>query len=129
MITQFTSLVTSLTLLPGFDRRRRDPLWRISEKISGEDKITKRAADLFYEKIDGLIQKRIEAVANGYKPDPDAGVDILDMFMQSETNPWKLGGMVFSFLSAGREYDESNVQNSILSIIGQVTPPHSASPG
>jgi hypothetical protein len=42
-------------------------------------------------------------VKNGYEPDPETGVDILDLFMQSETDPWKLGGMVFSFLSAGRK--------------------------
>lgn len=87
----------------GLDRRRRDPLWRISEKLSGEDKTTRRAASLFYEKIDGLVKKRFDAVKAGYKPDPDAGVDLLDLFMQSETDPWKLGGMVFSFLSAGRK--------------------------
>ncbi|KAJ5201958.1 uncharacterized protein N7498_006621 [Penicillium cinerascens] len=86
-----------------FDRRRRDPLWRITEKLSGEDKITKRAADLFYSKIDGLINKRLEAMKNGYKLKPDAGVDLLDLFTQSETDPYKLGGMVFSFLSAGRD--------------------------
>lgn len=40
---------------------------------------------------------------NGYTPDPDAGVDLLDLFAQSTTDPYKLGGMVFSFLSAGRE--------------------------
>lgn len=89
--------------LGGFDRRRRDPLWRISERISGENKITQAAADLFYEKIDGLIKKRLTAVEKGYVPDPDAGVDILDLFMQSTTDPYKLGGMVFSFLAAGRK--------------------------
>lgn len=78
-------------------------MWRITEKLSGEDKITKRAADLFYGKIDGLISKRLEAMKNGYIPDPGAGVDLLDLFAQSETDPYKLGGMVFSFLSAGRK--------------------------
>ncbi|CAL5874542.1 uncharacterized protein PFLUO_LOCUS8838 [Penicillium psychrofluorescens] len=86
-----------------FDRRRRDPLWRITEKLSGEDKITKRATNLFYSKIDDIIKKRLDAMRNGYTPDPDAGVDLLDLFAQSTTDPYKLGGMVFSFLSAGRD--------------------------
>ncbi|KAL3463137.1 cytochrome P450 [Aspergillus heterothallicus] len=86
-----------------FDRRRRDPLWKITEKLSGEDKITKRAVNLFYGTIDGLIKKRLEAMKDGYKPDPDAGVDLLDVFIQSTTDLYTLGGMVFSFLSAGRD--------------------------
>ncbi|KAK5061940.1 hypothetical protein LTR44_003315 [Exophiala sp. CCFEE 6388] len=86
-----------------FDRRRRDPLWKITEKLSGEDRITKRAVSLFYGQIDGLIKKRLEAMDNGYKPDPDAGIDLLDLFLQSTTDPYTLGGMVFSFLSAGRD--------------------------
>lgn len=86
-----------------FDRRRRDPLWRITEKLSGEDKITQRAVDLFYRQIDGLIEKRLDAVKNGYQPNPDDGVDLLELFMQSTTDLYKLGGMVFSFLSAGRK--------------------------
>lgn len=87
-----------------FDRRRRDPLWKITERLSGEDKVTKRAVNLFYGKIDGLIIKRLETMRNGYKPNPDAGVDLLDIFLQSTTDVYKLGGMVFSFLSAGRKY-------------------------
>ena len=90
-------------LCVGFDRRRRDPLWRISERLSGEDIITKKAANLFYEKIDAIIMKRIDAMKHGYTPNPEQGVDILDLFLQSETDPYKLGGMVFSFLSAGRK--------------------------
>lgn len=86
-----------------FDRRRRDPLWKITEKLSGEDKITKRAVHLFYEQIDYLIGKRLDAMREGYKPDPDAGVDLLDLFLQSTTDKYTLGGMVFSFLSAGRK--------------------------
>ena len=86
-----------------FDRRRRDPLWRITEKLSGEDKITKRCVALFYGQIDSIIRKRLDAMEKGYEPDPDAGVDLLDLFMQSTTDPYQLGGMVFSFLSAGRK--------------------------
>ncbi|KAI1630411.1 cytochrome P450 [Exophiala viscosa] len=86
-----------------FDRRRRDPLWRITEKLSGEDRITKRAVKLFYGQIDGLIKKRLEAMSNGYKPNANAGIDLLDLFLQSTTDPYTLGGMVFSFLSAGRD--------------------------
>ena len=41
---------------------------------------------------------------NGYKPNPDAGIDLLDMFIQSTTDVYTLGGMVFAFLSAGREF-------------------------
>lgn len=52
--------------------------------------------------IDGLIKKRLDAVANGYKPNPDVGVDLLDVFLQSTTDIYTLGGMVFSFLNAGR---------------------------
>lgn len=87
-----------------FDRRRRDPLWKINEKLSGEDKISQKAVDLFYEQIDGLIGKRIDAMKNGYKSDPDAGVDLLDLFLQSTQDVHTLGGMVFAFLSAGREF-------------------------
>ncbi|KAJ5814857.1 hypothetical protein N7474_006634 [Penicillium riverlandense] len=76
----------------------------ITEKLSGEDKITKRATNLFYSKIDDIINKRLDAMRNGYTPDPDGGVDLLDLFAQSTTDPYKLGGMVFSFLSAGREW-------------------------
>jgi hypothetical protein len=88
-----------------FDRRRRDPLWRLTEKLSGEDKITKNAVKLFYEEIDGLIKERLDNIEKGtYNPNPDAGVDLLDIFLQSTDDLYKLGGMVFGFLSAGREY-------------------------
>ncbi|ETS79808.1 hypothetical protein PFICI_07337 [Pestalotiopsis fici W106-1] len=86
-----------------FDRRRRDPLWRITEKLSGEDKTSQRAVNLFYAQIDALIAKRFDLIKNGYEPDPDAGVDLLDMFIQSTNDQYKLGGMVFAFLSAGRD--------------------------
>lgn len=59
--------------------------------------------DLFYRQIDGLIKKRLEAVKHGYKSDSAAGADLLDLFMESTTDVYTLGGMVFSFLSAGRE--------------------------
>lgn len=90
-----------------FDRRRRDPLWRITERLSGDDKITKRAVDLFYKQIDRLIDKRLIAMENGYQPNTDSGVDLLDLFLQSTTDKHKLSGMVFAFLSAGRELRES----------------------
>ncbi|KAL1412260.1 hypothetical protein Q8F55_000003 [Vanrija albida] len=86
-----------------FDRRRRDPLWKMTEKLSGEDKVTKRAVDLFYTQIDGLIKKRLDAMQNGYKSNPEAGVDLLDLFLQQTTDTYTLGGMMFSFLSAGRD--------------------------
>lgn len=86
-----------------FDRRRRNPLWKLTEKLSGEDKTSKRAVDLFYAQIDGLIHKRLEAIKNGYKPNPDDGVDLLDLFMQSTDDLYTLGGMIFGFLAAGRE--------------------------
>lgn len=91
-------------VLQVFDRRRRDPLWRITEKLSGEDKVSKRAVDLFYGQIDGLVKKRLEAIEKGYKPTPDAGIDLLDVFLQSTNDLYTLGGMVFGFLSAGRKY-------------------------
>jgi hypothetical protein len=59
---------------------------------------------LFYAQIDGLIKKRLGMIKNGYKPSPDAGVDLLDLFMQSTDDPYTLGGMVFGFLVAGREF-------------------------
>ncbi|KAI1390435.1 cytochrome P450 [Hypoxylon trugodes] len=86
-----------------FDRRRRDPLWKISERLSGEDKISQRAVDLFYGQIDGLIKRRLDAMEQGYKPNPEAGVDLLDLFLQSTKDLYTLGGMVFAFLSAGRD--------------------------
>ncbi|CAI7604828.1 unnamed protein product [Penicillium pancosmium] len=86
-----------------FDRRRRDPLWKFNERLSGEDKISQHAVGLFYEQIDGLIQRRLDAMNSGYKPDPDAGVDLLDLFIQSTQDRYTLGGMVFAFLSAGRD--------------------------
>jgi hypothetical protein len=94
----------------GFDRRRRDPLWRISERLSGEHKITQRATDLFYGKLDGLIKRRLEARKNGSTADPDAGVDLLDLFMQSTNDAYKLGGMAFSFLAAGRKSHEQGTK-------------------
>lgn len=71
--------------------------------MSGEDKISKRAVDLFYGQIESLIKKRLEAMENGYKPNPDAGVDLLDLFLESTTDVYTLSGMVFAFLSAGRK--------------------------
>lgn len=85
-----------------FDRRRRDPLWRITETLSGEGKITKQAVELFYGQIDGLIDKRMEAVKHGYKGKDVEGVDLLDLFLQTTQDKYTLGGMIFSFLSAGR---------------------------
>jgi hypothetical protein len=96
--------VSNIILITVFDRRRRDPLWRITEKLSGEDKITKKAVSLFYEQIDDIIKKRLNAMRDGYKPNPDAGVDLLDIFLQTTTDLYKLGGMVFGFLSAGRKF-------------------------
>ena len=86
-----------------FDRRRRDPLWRLTERLSGEDKTSKKAVDLFYRQIDGLIQKRLDAIKNGYELKKDDGVDLLQLFMQSTDDLYTLGGMVFGFLSAGRK--------------------------
>ena len=87
-----------------FDRRRRDPIWKLTEKLSGEDKITDSAVNLFYEQMDGLVKKRIDAIAAGYKYNPEEdGVDLLDLFMQSTNDPYELGGMVFAFLIAGRK--------------------------
>lgn len=99
-----------------FDRRRRDPLWRITEKLSGEDKVTSRAVELFYNTIDYLIEKRLKAMRKGYKPDPDAGVDLLDQFMQSTTDKYTLGGMVYSFLSAGRDTTTYNTSWMMMEI-------------
>lgn len=96
-----------------FDRRRRDPLWRITERLSGEDKSTQRAVDLFYAQIDALIAKRFDLIKDGYKPDPEAGVDLLDMFIQSTDDQYRLGGMVFAFLSAGRK-SSREVNSTIL---------------
>ena len=59
--------------------------------------------NLFYKQIDNLIDKRLEAMENGYEPNPDAGVDLLDLFLQSTRDRYKLSGMVFAFLSAGRK--------------------------
>lgn len=60
--------------------------------------------DLFYGQIDGIIKKRLNAMENGYKPDSSAGVDLLDLFLQSTNDLYTLGGMVFAFLSAGRRW-------------------------
>ncbi|KAK6219087.1 hypothetical protein LQW54_002589 [Pestalotiopsis sp. IQ-011] len=86
-----------------FDRRRRDPLWQLMETLSGEDKISQKASNLFYAQIDALVAKRFEMIENGYKPNADAGVDLLDMFMDSTHDRYALGGMVFAFLFAGRD--------------------------
>ena len=87
-----------------FDRRRRDPIWKLTEKLSGEDKVTDTAVNLFYEQIDALVKKRFDAVAAGYKYNPEEdGADLLDLFMQSTNNPYQLGGMAFAFLIAGRK--------------------------
>lgn len=98
-----SSRKTKLICILVFDRRRRDPLWKLTEKLSGESKITQKAVNLFYGQIDKLIDKRLQAMENGYKPDPDAGVDLLDLFIQSTNDRYKLSGMVFAFLSAGRK--------------------------
>ncbi|CAG9956541.1 unnamed protein product [Clonostachys rosea f. rosea IK726] len=86
-----------------FDRRRRDPIWKLTEKLSGEDKITDQAVNLFYEQMDALVKKRIDAMASGYKYNPEGGVDLLDLFMQSTNDPYELSGMIFAFLIAGRD--------------------------
>jgi hypothetical protein len=77
-------------------------MWKWTEWLSGEDKITDGAVNLFYEQMDALVQKRIDAVAAGYKHNPDEGVDLLDLFMQSTSDAYSLSGMVFAFLIAGR---------------------------
>ncbi|KAJ3538853.1 hypothetical protein NM208_g5727 [Fusarium decemcellulare] len=86
-----------------FDRRRRDPIWKLTEWLSGEDKITDSAVNLFYEQMDALIKKRMDAVAAGYKYNAEEGIDLLDLFMQSTNDPYELSGMVFAFLIAGRD--------------------------
>lgn len=111
MVTiKFELVLPWLISLIVFDRRRRDPLWKINEKLSGENRISQKAADLFYEQIDGLINRRIDAMKNGYKPDPSNGVDLLDLFLQSTQDVYTLGGMVFAFLSAGRKYSSPQTQ-------------------
>lgn len=86
-----------------FDRRRRDPMWRWTEWWNGEGTVTARAVNMFYERIDALIEKRIEMVKNGYKADENKGVDLLALFMRDTTDKYTLGGQLFSFLSAGRD--------------------------
>lgn len=87
-----------------FDKRRRNPLWKLTEKLSGEDHITKEAVDLFYAEVDGLIQQRIDEKRSGFnKVDEEGGVDLLELFMQTTQDKYTLGGMCFSFLAAGRE--------------------------
>ncbi|KAI1856704.1 uncharacterized protein JN550_013698 [Neoarthrinium moseri] len=100
-IPEFVDAFDKATSL--FDRRRRDPIWKITERLSGEDKITKRAVKLFYEKIDGLVKERIDKLDHGYTRNPEDGVDLLDLFLQSTNDPYSLGGMVFAFLVAGRD--------------------------
>lgn len=75
----------------------------MTEKISGEYKISSWAVGLFYEQIDGLVDKRINAMRNGYKSSADEGVDLLDLFLQQTTDVYTVGGMVFAFLAAGRK--------------------------
>jgi hypothetical protein len=65
---------------------------------------------------------------NGYTPDPDGGVDLLDLFAQSTTDPYKLGGMVFSFLSAGRELlqlPSPKLGHALMALRTQATQQHS----
>ena len=95
-----------LTIPPVFDRRRRDPLWRITEKLSGEDKVTSRAVNLFYEQVDRLIRNRLDAKARNQELEPSEGVDLLELFLQTTDDPFQLSGMVFTFLSAAREYTQ-----------------------
>ena len=71
--------------------------------MTGDHKIASYGMNCFYSMIDGLIQQRIDAYKEGYQPNPDDGVDLLDLFMQSTQDRYKLSGMVFSFLNAGRE--------------------------
>lgn len=106
--------IPEIELTAVFDRRRRDPLWRLTERLSGENKISKRGVDLFYQRIDGLIDKRLRAMTNGYKPNPDAGVDLLDVFLQTTSDTYTLGGMIFSFLSAGRESQSAYRRHAVL---------------
>ena len=71
--------------------------------MSGEGKVTSSAVKLFYDQIDGLIDKRLAAIKKGYKVGSSEGVDLLDLFLQTTDDKYTLGGMIFSFLSAGRE--------------------------
>ncbi len=87
-------------------------MWRLTEKLSGEDWVTKRAVNLFYGQIDNIIKKRLDAIEHGYKPDPDAGVYLLDLFMESTKDIYTLGGMVFSFLSAGRKSNSYQIDQT-----------------
>ena len=80
--------------------------------------------DLFYKQIDFLIEKRLEAMRNGYKPNPDAGVDLLDLFLQTTTDKYTLGGMVFSFLSAGRKSETNRLWPVNNLVLIQVTQRH-----
>lgn len=98
------SKVLKLTDSTVFDKRRRNPLWKLTEKLSGENHITKEAVDLFYAEVDGLIQQRIDEKRSGFnKVDQEGGVDLLELFMQTTEDKYTLGGMCFSFLAAGRE--------------------------
>lgn len=90
-----------------FDKRRRNPLWKITEKWTGQDHITKEAVSLFYAEVDGLIQQRIDEKSRGFnKVDAEGGVDLLELFMQTTNDKYTLGGMCFSFLAAGRKLIE-----------------------
>ena len=88
-----------------FDRRRRDPLWRITERLSGENKVSARAVKLFYERIDDLIARRLEAKKEKRELSEEDGVDLLELFLQTTQDPYRLAGMIFSFLVAGRTSD------------------------
>lgn len=84
----------------------------MTEKLSGEDRITQKAVDLFYGKIDSLVEKRIEDRKMGLKNNTEDGVDILDLFLQSTTDAYTLGGMVFAFLVAGRKFQPAKDKRS-----------------
>lgn len=59
--------------------------------------------DLFYRQIETLIRRRLKKIENGYEPSLHAGVDLLDLFLESTNDIYRLSGMVFAFLSAGRK--------------------------
>ncbi|KAM0751316.1 cytochrome P450 [Meredithblackwellia eburnea MCA 4105] len=82
------------------DQRRRNPMWQVTEYLSGKKKITDRAISLIYGFLDPIIQRRLETPS---KMEESGKVDLLDLFIQSTTDRYTLGGMCLGFLLAGRD--------------------------
>lgn len=87
---------------PLIDSRNRNALWQLTERTTnrGHARAIQTAVDAIYDFINPLVTARLATTKAGVK---NRTGDLLDLFMEHESDPWTLSGWMASMLFAGRD--------------------------